>query len=38
VPVENLIGRVEAVMYSLSPCQPEPGLRCPPHRWLQPVE
>ncbi|CUU43363.1 Signal peptidase I [Blastochloris viridis] len=38
VPFENLIGRVEAVMYSISACEPEPGLRCPPPRWLQSVE
>lgn len=34
VPVENLIGRVEAVMFSLNDCQAEPGLRCPGRRFL----
>ena len=38
IPVENLIGRAGAILYSLASCDKEPGLRCPPRRMLEKVE
>ncbi len=38
VPVENLIGRSRAIVYSLHDCTPEPGLACAPRRYLTPVD
>lgn len=38
VPLENLIGRAGAILYSLASCGKEPGLRCPPRRMLERVE
>jgi len=34
VPVEYLIGRSRAILYSLHDCTPEPGLTCAPRRLL----
>ena len=34
VPVENLIGRSRAILFSLHTCQKEPGLACAPRRFL----
>ena len=34
VPVENLIGRSRAILYSLHDCAPEEGLVCAPRRYL----
>ena len=38
VPVENLIGRSRAIVYSLHDCTAEPGLTCAPRRYLTPLE
>lgn len=38
VPAENLIGRADAILYSLASCAGEPGLRCAPRRVLERVE
>jgi len=38
VPVENLIGRSRAILFSLHDCRPEPGLVCAPRRYLTPVD
>lgn len=38
VPVENLIGRADAILYSFASCAEEPGLRCAPRRLLERVE
>jgi signal peptidase I len=38
VPVENLIGRSRAILYSLHDCQPEDGLTCAPRRYLTELE
>ncbi len=34
IPVENLIGRSRAILYSLHSCDPEPGLACADRRFL----
>lgn len=38
VPVENLIGRADAILYSFASCAGETGLRCAPRRLLERVE
>lgn len=39
VPMENLIGRADAILYSFAGCEErEPGLRCPPRRHLTPID
>ena len=38
VPVENLIGRSRAILYSLHDCAPEPGLTCAGRRVLTGLE
>lgn len=38
VPVENLIGRAGAILYSFASCEQEAGLRCAPRRLLERVE
>ncbi|HEV2574681.1 signal peptidase I [Methylocella sp. CPCC 101449] len=38
VPLENLIGRADAILYSLASCSGEQGLRCPPRRLLERIE
>jgi signal peptidase I len=38
VPVDNLIGRADTVIYSNHACQPEPGLYCAPRRSLSAIE
>lgn len=38
VPVENLIGRADAILYSFASCAGEAGLRCAPRRMLERVE
>lgn len=38
VPVENLIGRADAILYSFASCTGEPGLRCAPRRLMERVE
>lgn len=38
VPLENLTGRAEAILYSLASCSGEQGLRCPPRRLLERIE
>lgn len=38
VPVENLIARSRAILYSFHTCRPEPGLTCAPRRFLTAVE
>lgn len=38
VPVENLIGRADAILYSFASCAGEQGLRCAPRRLLERVE
>ncbi len=38
VPVENLIGRSRAILYSLHDCTPEPGLACASRRLLTGLE
>lgn len=38
VPVENLIGRADAILYSFASCAGEEGLRCAPRRLLERVE
>jgi signal peptidase I len=38
VPVENLIGRAGAILYSFASCSPEEGLRCAPRRLFERVE
>jgi signal peptidase I len=38
VPVENLIGRAGAILYSFATCDHESGLRCAPRRMLEKVE
>lgn len=38
VPVENLIGRSRAILFSLHDCQAEPGLTCAPRRFLTGLE
>jgi signal peptidase I len=38
VPVENLIGRAGAILYSFASCDHEAGLRCAPRRMLERVE
>ena len=38
VPVENLIGRSRAILYSLHTCTPEPGLTCAGRRYLTGLE
>lgn len=38
VPLENLIGRADAILYSFATCSGEPGLRCAPRRVLERVE
>jgi signal peptidase I len=38
VPVENLVGRADAILYSFASCSGEAGLRCAPRRMLQRVE
>jgi signal peptidase I len=38
VPVENLIGRSRAILYSLHDCRTEPGLTCAPRRFLTGLE
>ncbi len=37
VPFENLLGKTQAVVWSLSSCEPETGLTCEPRHWLQAV-
>jgi len=34
VPGENLVGRAEAILYTLNDCQPEPGTTCADPRFL----
>ena len=38
VPLENLIGRADAILYSFASCAGEPGLRCAPRRLFERVE
>lgn len=38
VPVENLVGRADAILYSFSSCSGEAGLRCAPRRMLERVD
>ncbi len=38
IPVENLIGRSRAILYSLHDCRDEPGLACAPRRYLTGLE
>ena len=38
VPVENLIGRADTILYSNHTCSPEPGLYCASRRSLAPIE
>lgn len=38
VPVENLIGRSQMILYSLHTCRPEPGLECAERRFLTRLE
>lgn len=38
VPVDNLIGRADTVIYSNHECQSEPGLYCAPRRSLSAIE
>jgi signal peptidase I len=38
VPLDNLIGRADTVIYSNHTCQPEPGLYCAPRRSLSVIE
>lgn len=38
VPVENLIGRADSIIYSNHTCKPEPGLYCAPRRSLTAIE
>nr|WP_255599581.1 signal peptidase I [Afifella sp. IM 167] len=38
VPVENLIGRSRAILFSLHACTPEPGLSCAGRRYLSALE
>jgi signal peptidase I len=38
VPVENLIGRAGAILYSFASCSREEGLRCAPRRLFERVE
>jgi len=38
VPVENLIGRSRAILFSLHECSPEAGLTCAPRRFLTGLE
>ena len=35
VPLENLIGRAEVMMFSFNRCDPDEGLRCPGRRWFR---
>lgn len=38
VPVENLVGRADAILYSFATCSGEEGLRCAPRRMLERVD
>jgi signal peptidase I len=38
VPIENLIGRSRAILYSLYDCKPEQGLTCADRRYLTKLE
>ena len=38
VPVENLIGRADTILYSDHSCSPEPGLYCAPRRSLAAID
>ena len=38
VPVENLIGRADTILYSDHTCRPEPGLYCAPRRSLSAID
>jgi signal peptidase I len=38
VPEENLIGRAEAILYTLYSCDPEPGVVCADRRFAQKLE
>ena len=37
VPLDHLIGRADFMMFSFKRCDKEPGLRCPPMRFLKPL-